>query len=566
MALKLNKAVYDPRGFMTLAWDSARIDRSPGFLVNIRMDGGYGNFSILDPRATSVILPFDGAPDGAKATLWALLESYNVDTRQQSNTVDVGTIGSPGAGPVDPMPTSPLSIGGASSITFDARRLLSTVPANVSWRAAPDDNVSADHGSAPVADGSATIRVNVTSKLSKPYASLLTISVGDADQPDGDRAAVLYNIVKPRLTTSQNRTYGVVCDPDNYPFDIKNKDQTIALTALVRDADDGKPIPNYRLGWKSNSGVAPIVRYPDGGTPVARDDGTYITYTDVEGSLTLLFAGPRPSIGEMGVYWINDNNVRQHMLAFTSMGTGWEMADMEAPDVPTPLHLDRYADDKGVPVYLINQHEPWMKRGAFAAYWINGVMLEPERLGDDFLTAPTMIPKQYFKTDGENLLGVCIADPAGSNGNDSRLADFFADGKIPAEQPHKPSGGFDAPFLNAYADLVNTPLISGGLRVNVPPSKNLSSGDTVTLTLYLDAWFAGTDAPKSATIHVADSRVVGGNDVADGFFLVASEALLANYAANTKGVPGTMQAQYKVTGKGGVESYSDVGKFRLATV
>lgn len=564
MALKLNNATYNPAGYMTLAWDAANVAGSTGFMVHIAntLTGGYRDYSVLDPRATSVIMPYDGTFDVLQATLYILDASYK--TGDRSNTVVVSLKATVGAGPVDPMPTSPLSIGGASSITFDAQSLLGTASKSIDWMAAPGADATADHGAAPVTDGSATFRVNVTQKPNEEITSLLTLSVWDAEQPNAGHAALLYNIVRPNLTVSQSRSYGVACVPEFYPFDIKKKDQIIALTALVRDADDGTPVRNYQLGWKSTSGVAPIVRYPNGTTPPATPDGVYTTYTDANGNVTLFFASPRPSIGEMGIYWINGINVRPYMMAFTSMGQDWESPEMEAPDVPTPLHLDHYADDQGVPVYLVNDRETWMKRGAFVAYWINGVMLDPERLDDDFLSKPKMIPKQYFKTNGENFLGVCIADAAGSNGHDSRLTDFFADGKVPVEQPHKPSGVFNAPSLN-NTDLVNAALIAGGLRVKVPPSAKLNLGDAVTMILYLDGYFPGTSDQKTGTIHMADSRVVQGNDIGDGFFLVASEDLLVGYAANLKGVTGSMQAQYKVVSKG-IESYSAVGKFRLATV
>ncbi|VVE75765.1 hypothetical protein [Pandoraea sputorum] len=564
--LHLNSAVYDPTGYVTLAWDYVYFFGDRGFVVQIELNGKSTDFKVLDPRAKSVVMPYEGALDNLHATLFRLGQDYVRNDASKSNTLTVTVGTDSGNHPVAPMPNSPLSTG-ATDIIVDAARLFGTRPTDVSWLAGPDDHVSAANGSQKTTDdGKAKFRVNVTRKLDDAVASLLTISVWNPAKSDEGHQALLYKVLRAGLFVSQSRSYGVVADPDNYPYSVDNDDQNIALTALVCDADDGTPFRNYKLEWFSHSGVARYVYYPDGSDVELGEDGRYITHTNTAGRVVLLFGASKASIGEMGIYWKNNTNVRPQMLAFTSMGQDWVDPQMEPPDVPsTPVNLDHYRDDKGVPISLV--YEPaytWMTESAFAGILINDTMLEPELLGDGFLATPMYIPKQYFQI-GDNTIGICVADSIGSNGHDSFLSDFEVVGKLPVDKPSTPSGTFKAVFLEGRQEIVNADLIRGGLRINIPQSIYMNSGDKVTTTLYLSAYFPGTDEPKVRTINVSDVRTIQDVDLNQGCFVMVSEDLLANYAADTDGRPGTMLVQYCINSKG-TASYSDVASFRLVTV
>jgi hypothetical protein len=570
--IHLNSAVYDSRGStMQLTWERVRNFATLGFLVEFAFKEGASQFKVLDAYATSVILPFD---DGLTftditATMYSLGQDYLRIDETKSNTVAVSAVPDSYMAPVVPMPGSPLSVG-TSSITIDPQGLLSVLPQRLSWLARPEDHVSAYTDMQQVTNGKATFNVNVLRELNDAPAPLLTVSVWNPDPngSDNDHAALLYRVVQPELVVSINRTYGVAAMQDTSPYKL-DKEKNIAVTALVRDAVDQKPIRNFLLEWASHSNVSPgYVHYPDGSAPpIDPGDRRYVTYTGKDGTVTLYFGSPTPSIGEMGIYWKNKINVRQQMLAFTALGQDWVNPEMDAPDLPsTPVDLDDWHDDKGVPVVLVQDPDdyPWMKGLCFTGYLINGSMLPPELLPPDSQGEPKWIPKQYFK-DGKNTLGLCIADTVGSNGHDSELSEFTVVGKVPLEQPKTSGGVFDAPFLAAGGEMVNAASIRGGLRIYIPATHLLTAGDNVTLTLYLSAFHPGTDDPKVATIHVADTRSVQPGDLVDDFYLMVSENLLANFAADLEGRPGSMQAQYLVA-RTGIQSYSAVAKFKLVTV
>lgn len=568
--IKLNSALYDPRlGIATLTWNHVRNFGTSGFAIEFAFDGGSREFKVLDAYATSVILPFDDGTTlkNLKATMYSLSQDYRRIDDTKSNTLSVTMGISSVVQPVVPMPNSPLSVG-TSSVTVDTLALLSASPKEVNWVARPEDHMNPNGytGTQQVANGKATVNLNVLRELDDAIMPLLTVSVWNPDVADSDHAALLYKVVRPELIVSVNRTYGVADPRDTSPYKL-NKAQNVAVTALVRDVSDQKPIRNFLLEWASHSGVSPgYVHYPDGTVPPVDDDHRYVTYTDKDGTVTLYFGSPTPSIGGMNIYWKNKINVREQTLAFTALGQDWVNPEMEAPDLPsTPVNLDHWTD-KGVPVVLVQDpdHYKWMKGLCYIGYLVNDVMLPPELLPPDSQGVPQWIPKQYFKI-GQNTLGVCVADAVGSNGHDSELSDFTVIGTIPPEQP-KPSGGiFAAPFLEARSETVNAASIHGGLRIYVPGTRLLTAGDQVTITLYLNAYYPGSDDAKVATIHGVDFHTVQPGDLTEDFYLMVSEDLLVGFAADTDGQPGSMQAQYSVTTRG-IQTYSEVARFKLATV
>lgn len=426
---------------------------------------------------------------------------------------------------------------------------------SISWRIPPQYTGVRLESNKPTetdADGIATNRILIRPDAELP--ALMTVSAWLTDDLAGTQSAnhvsTLFACVWPNVACSFTRRWAHKCK-DTDTTDVSD-DKLITATATILD-DTGEPIRGLAFQWRMtpNAPTEAFERLPDGTLSKLKWRSTpfyevgYPVKTNDDGQSTILFCNIATTL--MGVAPTVDATLFSYRVVFTDV----DLSDGQGPSIELPLdgqvlHLDKYPEK--VPVGLPYQS---------GAAWLNGEIVQ----FFSHASPPTYLRSLDFIPGLLNKIGY-VSDLGSGNGQDSQLVAFKVDGRAAMPQP-TPGGTLPSPELVAAGvSIVNDAVISGGLRVFVPPYGG-NEGDVVSLALYLNGWYQYTYPHEN---YLSYTRTLSKDEAENGLFIVADEKSLLGYGHAPNGDLGTFRAQHTVAPRVGEPRYSVILTLGLDTI
>jgi len=404
------------------------------------------------------------------------------------------------------------------------------------------------------ASKTAIVRMRI---MKKPYRERVLLSVWRDDDSDADHQTALYGTTFPQVGWSFDRTF-----VSPYDFVGQGDPSTLITITVTVEDEAGNPLPNFQLKWNGNPNP-PTLMVDKDGNRLPYDGTNFVSYTDGAGKSEIRVSNIDVSILKIYVYYSNNRSLAPKTLVFSNIG-GVSSADvLKPPLLPQAegdgsLNLDSIDGD-----FVDVQIPPYQaySENSQAAVWLNGQIAAIAPIPKNLTIK---VAKKFFITGNLNHMAYVAADPDG-NPRDSAETEFEVTGTVAWQYPSQP-GTLPSVYLQDGGNVINHSQIAGGLFVVVPPYDGMAPGDTVTMSVYLNAYYPGTSARRTNILTLRDQ--VSDGELASGMIFEFSESDVAGYGRSivADDPVGNCQIQYQVVSPTGQVRYSTVKSFILNDV
>ncbi|CCW32626.1 Ig-like domain-containing protein [Xenorhabdus nematophila] len=413
----------------------------------------------------------------------------------------------------------------------------------VSWLAFPSisdsKNVKFTQKSTPI--NSQGISVNKLKIKGKEDSNLLISVYIEDGKNDPDHYSAIYRIKNSRIIWNLDSLF---CAPTEH-YDSTDKESVITLTIYVVDSDN-KPLKSYPLKFSGQPTHPAFVFSPDS-LIYNYLIKAYVVNTDENGQAIIKIANTAPGIITLNMGTLNRTLIETRYVVFTNIGnTSGEESLLPPPNLPND-NSDGVLDLDKIRGNLVEITIPEISTlPSKISVWVNGRIAYVGDLKETNGRYVYGIDKSLFKTNyAYNFLAYTISYNDG-NGCDSETLMFKVTGSITQYEPDC-SGSLSPPQLVIPGVSINYSHIVGGLKIKIPYYENIEIGDEVVVDIYLNAYFMGSNSPKTA--HLESRYIVSEDDLDNDFIVLFQQSDLQGFTTSENGKDGVFQAQYTVVGK-----------------
>lgn len=347
-------------------------------------------------------------------------------------------------------------------------------------------------------------------------------------------------------------------DSGKAPWSAPTSKDAISMSIFVGNGTN-QPIVGYSVTLYSIA--SSLVYFDKDGNKIVGDNPasenvqgdlqTYTVVTDNTGEAKFSVASTNPGVLQLSAGYGSANFTESAYLTYLNEYSGGASGPDALPAWAPPLDngvldLDKYSGafvSVSVSTELLSQTSNMLV--PYASLVINDkVATQPFPARELASVNGVPVSKSLFNTDGttNNTIYYIVSD-SNATTNQSSVASFPVKGASQNRpDPSLVTASLKKPSVPG-ASRITSSTISNGLQVVVPSYTNMTIGDEVSVTIYLNAYYSGTSDPRSNAIKSQKQTV---NTVGTMQFNY-SQRDLSGYCHDTTGLPGTFDAQYTVT-------------------